>query len=354
MAALTLGGLLLFASLTVGAALLGAYVLPNGGQISFEMGDGGHWDIYLLDVQRGIQHNLTNHPATDEDYTWSPDGRRLAFVSERDGSPDIYVIEARCADWLTPCERLRNLSNSPAEDTSPSWSPDGTALLFVSNRDTQREIYRADVHSGALLNLTHTPADERFPYWSPDGERIAFQSERSGTERLYVMQADGSAAEMIGRGFGRAAVWSPDGQNLLFVQASDLFLVDVSCADVPDGCRFAPRNITLSTFEDWYADWSPDGRYLLFHSNRSLKPHVYLADMTCADQVLTCLTAAQKLTNDLDFHLTPDWSRDGASVVLLSNDSGQMQLYAVDIAGRTAQQLTRATQPVFAPRWRPG
>lgn len=348
------GGLLLFAFLAVGAALLGAYVLPSGGQISFEMGLAGRWDIYLLDVWRGIQHNLTDHPATDEDYTWSPDGRRLAFVSERDGNPEIYVTETRCANWFTPCERDHNLSASPAEDTAPSWSPDGTALLFTSDRDGQREIYRAEVQNGTLYNLTNEPEDDSAPVWSPDGEHIVFQSERSGTTRLYVMRADGSTPEMIGRGFGRAPVWSPDGQHLLYVQASDLFMVDVACANTPDGCRFAPRNITLSSFEDWYAGWSPDGRYLLFHSNRRLKPHVYLADMTCADQALTCMTAAQNLTNDLDFHLTPDWSPDGSALVLLSNDSGQMQLYRVDIAGRTAEQLTRATQPVFAPRWRPG
>ena len=111
------------------------------------------------------------------------DGKRIAFVSDRDGNPEIYVMD-------TDGGNLQNLTDNPAVDHSPSWSPDGKRIAFVSDRDgNPNEIYVMDTDGGNLQNLTNNPADDDGPSWSPDGKHIAFVSDRD------VMNANGSNSQ---------------------------------------------------------------------------------------------------------------------------------------------------------------
>ena len=109
---------------------------------------------------------------------------KIAFESERDGNKEIYVMDA-------DGKNLVNLTNHPARDTSPSWSPDGQKITFVSNRDGNGEIYVMDADGKNPINLTNHPARDWAPSWSPDGKKIAFMSLRDGNKEIYVMDADG-------------------------------------------------------------------------------------------------------------------------------------------------------------------
>ena len=98
---------------------------------------------------------------------WSPDGRKLAFVSRRDGNSEIYVMNADGSGQ-------ENLTQQPASDSHPSWSPDGRKLAFVSRRDGNSEIYVMNADGSGLRNVTRTPSNDLDPAWSPDGGAIAF------------------------------------------------------------------------------------------------------------------------------------------------------------------------------------
>ena len=98
---------------------------------------------------------------------WSPDGRKLAFVSQRDGNSEIYVMNADGS-------AQENLTRQPASDSHPSWSRDGRRIVFVSRRDGNAEIYVMNADGSGLRNLTRTPSDDLDPAWSPDGRAIAF------------------------------------------------------------------------------------------------------------------------------------------------------------------------------------
>ena len=168
-------------------------------QIAFMSNRDGNWEIYVMDAE-GNQRRLTNN--RDNDYTpsWSPDGKRIVFRSDRDGNWEIYVMDADGGNQ-------QRLTNNPGRDWSPSWSPDGKRIAFTSDRDGRfnYEIYVIDANGGNLQNLTNNPGEDRSPSWSPDGERIVFSAGRDGhvenkfgiTLEIYVMDADGGNQQRL-------------------------------------------------------------------------------------------------------------------------------------------------------------
>ncbi len=110
---------------------------------------------------------------------------KIAFVSDRDGNFEIYVMNADGSGQT-------RLTDSSADESGLAWSPDGTRIAFVSDRDGNSEIYVMNADGSDQTNLTNNPASEYTPSWSPDGARIAFHSDREGNIDVYVMNADGS------------------------------------------------------------------------------------------------------------------------------------------------------------------
>ena len=184
---------------------------PDGRQIAFtsdegfkQRGGGSRRNIWVMDADGGNPRNLTNHGAKDLSPDWSPDGMQIAFESNRDGDwefdfwkapSDIYIMTLDGANLI-------NLTNHPAADGSPAWSPDGNQIAFQSNRDGDDnwEIYVMNADGTNPINLTNHPAEDTQPDWSPDGLQIVFSSNRDGdwekdpkdNWEVYVMNADGT------------------------------------------------------------------------------------------------------------------------------------------------------------------
>jgi Tol biopolymer transport system component len=188
---------------------------------------------------------ISSTPCCDRDFqaTWSPDGSRIAFVSTRDGDGEyeLYVMDVVGEFVGPPATRL---TNDPApefgqgvNDWQPAWSPDSRRLAFVSNRDPEVvdacDIYVMDAADadgdGFGDNMTRLTFDNDFecelirPAWSPTGEQIAFTSTRSNDHEVWVMDADGSnlvnVTDFPGQDFD--AGWSPDGTQITFVSGRD-------------------------------------------------------------------------------------------------------------------------------------
>jgi TolB protein len=149
--------------------------------------------------------------------SWSPDGRRLVFQSERDREPgnvEIYVIGADGSG-------LRRLTTSPRQDTHPAWSPDGRWIAFDSNRSGRFHIYLMAADGSEVRRVTSEDhsggrTGARHPSWSPDGRQLLFDSDMSGDEEIYAIAADGSGQRRLTSSPGNDghAVWSPDGRTI--------------------------------------------------------------------------------------------------------------------------------------------
>ena len=163
-------------------------------RIAFVSTRDGNFEIYVMDADGGNQLNLTNNPGRDISPSWSPDGKRIAFSSDRDNpqNSEIYVMDA-------DGQNEQRLTNNPNEDQYPSWSPDGKRMVFSARREGHfksdfgitDEIYVMDADGENQQRLTENRAVDQWPSWSPDGKRIAFYSRRDGNPEIYVMDADG-------------------------------------------------------------------------------------------------------------------------------------------------------------------
>ena len=263
-------------------------VLPE--TIAFCSDRTGDWEVYVMQPDGSDLHRLTNSPADDGTPAWSPDKSQLAFTSNRDGNWEIYIVS-----W--DGSGLRRLTNHPADDGGPTWSPDGRYIAFSSDREGNYEIYVMDVAGGDPRRLTNDPGMDTSPAWSPDGERIAFNSTRSGNWEIHVMRADGSDVQQLT--FHPAddwrPAWSPDGQRLAFSSMRDgNWEIYVMAAD-----GSGLQRLTDNPAMDWRAVWSPDGQRLAFISERDGNREVYVMRADGSEQ--------KRLTNDPGTDCGVDW-----------------------------------------------
>jgi Tol biopolymer transport system component len=188
---------------------------PDGTRLAFVSDRDGEREVYVYDLAQPQTEpvNLSQHPAPDWQPAWSPDGQRVAFASHRDGNWEIYVVDADGAN-------LERLTAHPANDFAPSWAPDGRRLVFASRRYTDADLFAIDVETRALTQLTAGQWNEFEPAWSPDGQWIAYVTHIEDQGDIFVMRADGSEAVNLthspyANDFQPA--WTPDSERLIYV-----------------------------------------------------------------------------------------------------------------------------------------
>jgi Tol biopolymer transport system component len=225
----------------------------------------GDYAIYTMSAAGEGEKRLTDDagdPSTPRglffqvEPAWSPDGRRIAFSSKREGSFDLYAMEADGTE-------TRRLTATPADDHDPSWSPDGRRIVF--SRGTPGDLYVMDADGSSVRRLAATPAHDTQPAWSPDGRWIVFTRKAPGTSirELWLVRADGSGARQLTslEAVSDAPAWSPDGTRVAFATNVDNVQFDVYSIAVTGGDR---RRVTVTAEDSFEPAYSMDGASIAY------------------------------------------------------------------------------------------
>ncbi|NJN19828.1 MAG: hypothetical protein HC822_28125 [Oscillochloris sp.] len=371
---------------------------PQGQRIAFSSNRAGNFDIFVMNADGTAQTPLTFDDGASRAPSWSRDGSAIAFSSNREGNYEIYLINTNGSDlrqlashsaadreprFPPPPQRqitqqliaafsglssTRDLQiiNGPTElgatliedlltdETMPVWSPDGTRLAFVSDRDGNPEIYISDLSDTQPLRLTSDPGQDLHPSWSPDGLSIFFESNRTGNWEIFAINVDGNSEPRNLTNHpandGNPAV-SPDGETLAF--ASDRN-GNFEIYRWPLEGQSQPVNLTNNPAADVYPSWSPESTFIAFRSNRDGNNEIYL--------LIPGSTVLRRLTLNPADDTTPTFSPDGQRIAFASNRSGPQgpvndnrnyDIYSVRIRDLELQQLTDEPGSETYPDWRP-
>ncbi len=311
-------------------------------------------DVMVVDVRVnvGTVTRLTNGlPAIDP--VWSYDGTTLAFRYYETGGEapqsDLYSVNVATGE-------SRRLTTSPAYDGDPAFAPDGTEIVFSSERGgtDNDNLFIMTADGQRVRRLTDdTEASNSAPLWSPDGQWILFTSRRQTDSGATIdrVAPDGTGRTTLVNCGDRhcQAVWSPDSAQIAYRMQTgqNQNAIHVMNADGTDD-----RQLTDPTNNDSRPAWSPDGTQIVFQSLRDDTgigdSAIYIMNADGTDQrVLADLPGADSFAG---------WSPDGARVVFLSGP-GIGALYVVDVNGGEPRQLTMpdmdSDQFDTAPGWRP-
>ena len=270
----------------------------GGGVIAFVSNRTGNHDLFLMNADGSDQRPLSSAEAQEGWVSWSPDGLRIAFQSDRSGALNVHVVDV-VNGVLASEDGMGRLTNSlPGRGSwEPAWSPDGMWIAYSSQQAAGSDIFLVRPDGTARQRLTDNDALDGTPAWSPDGTRLAIFSDRDGSWNLYVMNADGSQERRLTADAAEdsAPAWSPDGNWIAFMSDRDgnpeIYQIP------PDGTGLT--RLTHHAGEDWFPSWSPDGTRIAFSSNRDGNHEIYLMNSDGG--------GAQRITDNAAEDWSPVW-----------------------------------------------
>lgn len=283
-------------------------------------------DLFVRDLTRPMAYNLTTQSrATDEGGAWSPDGRKLAFVSTRRGMRELFVMSIGYPRGLTVIP-----TGSIGVGWRPVWSPDGNRLAFEvdDGRALQVVVYDLRLPEGENnpLHLTDAPVDSRFPAWSPDGNQLAYVTWSEGDAEIFLHTFETGETRNITQsdGWDATPVWSPDGRQIAFYSdrtgARELYLLTLATGEVEQLTHDRERG------SHYYSapSWSPDGRQIAFVGPISMYGDVVIITLNDEDAQET---SNRRLYMHMIFDTAPLWTPESDSVIFMSYVTGRWSLF---------------------------
>ena len=306
----------------------------DGSRIAFVRATAGLRSIWTMPATGGEPQPLLESEFNPEEPSWRPDGRRIVFSSERSGARNLWEID-------TVSGELRQLTSGPGADMAPTVSADGR--IAYTNFGHQLDFYWLPIAGDEVeRRLTSQRGDNFGPRVSPDGSRVVFQSNRTGNDEIWLLELDSGAQRQVtdDRATDRLPVWSPDGRQILFVSnRGGPFQLWVTDAEEPSPHRLIEQEIPVPG-DPWGSirvtpKWAPDGSAIGYIALGDRGPTLWLVDPDGNDPRET------NLANVLSF----DWYTGSRRVVysrIAEDGSGAAETYIADLESGEEVLMIRA------------
>lgn len=335
---------------------------PGGGRTggilfaSDRDGADGSFDIFRIDPDGTDVENVTRTPAgLYAALTLSPDGSRVAFMSDRDGCYDIWTMDVDGSDvtQLTGKDPNRRCSQNP------QWSPDGTRIEFLAawEADQNWHVYVMDADGGNPHRVSNVPdanpGNEYPSGWTPDGRVVFWRFTQTGVKTVYAVNADGTGAEpLFDEEWSDHPVWSPDGSLLAYTRygetTSYLVVRDGAGAEDTLASLDASAPATLIGIPGAsFHPWSPDGSRIAFNFVENGIRQIAVVDAGGAGEPL-------RLTDDPEHtNWFKGWSPDGDRIIFTSDPAGDDDVFLINADGTGLLNLTDSPARDRDPLWLP-
>jgi Tol biopolymer transport system component len=324
---------------------------PDGARIAFRSEhDGGG---LMIMGARGENARRVTHSGYNP--SWSPDGGKIVFSTTGFVTPEYVPRGGPLAIVDLATGDVHEIDGT-SDAFQPSWSPHGQRVAFWSRRgggNPQRDIWTVASRGGKPVEVTNDPATDWNPVWSPDGRYLYFSSDRSGTRNLWRVPIEEDSGKVEGPAepvttpspFSWLMSLSRDGKRMIYVQqsrTSNIYRVGFDPAS--EKVNGEPTPVTQGTRDAWLPDISPDSQWVAFATSGK-QENIFV--------VRSNGTELRQLTNDMYQNRGPRWSPDGKQIGFYSNRTGKFQIWAIQPDGSRLRQVTDGPLALQGPYWSP-
>ncbi|CAN5578775.1 hypothetical protein BH20ACI3_BH20ACI3_39560 [soil metagenome] len=323
---------------------------PDGERIAFRSErDGG--GIFIMGATGENVRRLTDlgfNPA------WSPDGKEIACAEE----PIVYPVARGLVSsplWVVNVATGEKRLIMKGDAVQPNWSPHGHRIAYWGRpKEDHRDILTIPASGGEPVPVTDDPAMDWNPVWSPDGKHLYFVSDRGGSMNLWRVPVEEQTGRVLGppepvttpSPYSQHLSFSGDGRRIAYVQMiTRMNLQQVGFDPERETVVGQPVPVTQGSRRATHPDLSPDGEWLAFDSQGEKQEDIFV--------IRRDGTGLRQLTDDIHLDRTPRWSPDGKRIAFFSNRGGKMEIWTVNPDGGRLQQLTYSSAPVIRPVWSP-
>lgn len=298
-------------------------------------GTENNYEIYSVQPDGSHLMRLTKHPASDQQAMWSPDGSKIAFVSDRDGVPEIYVMDPDGS-------HVQRVTHTWEGLKWYAWAPNSQKLVFEweLSGSKHRDIYAVDAAGTQQTLLSEHPEMQWNASWTADSQRVVFVAQRGADPEIVTMDANGDDWRQLTDDafWEQLPTWCPDGTRVAFVTERSkswrAFAIQAN------GTGEYELQSDVDPYS--YPVWSPDGKRIAVVGIRNNKGDIFVMNADGSSEI--------RLTDDAGNDIQPAWSPDGKQIVFQSDRDGQGEIYVIPADG--SGQAVRVTQGGgLAPSW---
>ena len=340
---------------------------PDGTQIIFNSNrENENSDLYLMNLDGGSITKLTAWQSEEEigPGCWSPDGTKIALISNHNGNDDVYVmtVEPKLPRVFLAEDdsNVRAASHSPdgrqtvyeveMEDNSgelrirddesgevrtllktaypnlhPAWSVDGRRIVFQNKLDGQTDLFSIDADGKNLSKLTNDPTNDGIASWSSDGTKIAYTVDNFGRTQIFSLELATDQHRPLTEKIGWEGdpAWSPDGTKIVFACDRQDILGNAFDICVMDSDGQHEKRLLSRQGHDVQPAWSPDGSHIAFAAAGDGNNEIYVMHFDG--------TGLLRLTRNAADDSQPHWSPDGTKIIFTSNRNGRSAIFEISL-----------------------